>query len=415
MRSLNAVTLLKSIVECSHSGGCGPILKKASRPTKHLGIFDVGKRSQFSRVFGRVAWGVSVVVWRSFIASGLCMLGLLSSAEAAPLFEVNSWIGFQNYDATGCIMISPFPDGKAGLAVEMAGSDDITIGVRWIEADYSGMMGQDIPGKLLVDGDPPIEVVGHFVQKDYLRFSSERKGLLKHVFTAGRSMRLDYRDGGWVAAPLRGTTKAVERLAACADRQRTAAQFDPKPSSPQSADSTSKSEQPSASPFPSFIGDKGSLVNQQSFLSISLGDLITKEKLQAIFPMTDIEFQMYTEDGECADGCYTIGSKDKDALSAFLKVNKTGNLLSFSFSGASVSDSNGNKAGQLFSDIKAFPDITCDSGDVMTCYGAPDAVQYINPDVSCDLKDALTETAQGMYIVKNRGCFKITSFQFYRY
>ncbi|MBZ9679634.1 hypothetical protein LB531_03065 [Mesorhizobium sp. CO1-1-2] len=352
------------------------------------------------------------MAWRTLIASGLLLLGLLSPAEAAPLFEVNSWIGFQNYDATGCIMISPFPDGKAGLAVEMVDSDDITIGVRWIKADYSAMMGQDISGKLLIDGDPPIEVVGHFVQKDYLRFSSERKGLLKHVFTAGRSMRLDYGDGGWVAAPLRGTTKAVERLTACADKQRTAAQFDSKPSSRQSADNTPKSEQPSASPFPSFIGDNGSLVNQQSFLSISLGDLITKEKLQVIFPMTDIEFQMYPDDGECTDGCYSISTADKELFSAFLKVSKTGNLLSYSFSGSSVSDSNGNKSGQSFSDIKALSEIKCESGDVMTCYTAPDGIQYTNPDVSCDLKDALTETAEGVSIVKDRSCFKITSFLF---
>ncbi|MDF3214825.1 MULTISPECIES: hypothetical protein [Mesorhizobium] len=345
------------------------------------------------------------------LTSGL-LLGLLSSVEASPLFEINSWIGFQNYDATGCIMISPFPDGKTGLAVEMVDSDDITIGVRWIEADYSAIMGQDIPGKLLIDGDPPIEVVGHFVQKDYLRFSSERKGLLKHVFTAGRSMRLDYGDGGWVAAPLRGTTKAVERLTACADKQRTAAQFDPKPSSSQSVDSTPKSDQPSASPFPSFIGDKGSLVNQNSFLSISLGDLITKEKLQAIFPMTDIEFQMYPEDGECTDGCYNIASTDKESFKAFLKVNKNGNLLSYSFSGSSVSDSNGNKSGQPFSEIKVFSEIKCESGYSMMCSTTPDAVQYIDPDISCDLKDALTETADGISFVKDRSCFKITSFFF---
>ncbi|MCH4560967.1 hypothetical protein MJ877_33165 [Mesorhizobium jarvisii] len=352
------------------------------------------------------------MAWRWLIALELLMLGLFGSAEAAPLFEVSSWIGFQNYDATGCLMISPFPDGKAGLAVEMVDPDDITIGIRWIEADFSGMMGQDIPGKLLVDGDPPIEVIGRFVQKDYLRFSSERKGLLKHVFTAGRSMRLDYGDGGWVAAPLRGTTKAVDRLSACADRQRKAAQFAPKPSSPLTANSSSSSEQPSASPFPSFIGEKGSLVNQQSFLSISIGDLITKEKLQAIFPMTDIDFQMYPEDGECPDGCYGISSKEKGLLDASIKVTKTGNLLGFSFSGSAVSDSNGNKTGQSFREIKAFSQIKCEGDYVMTCFGAPDAVRYIDPEISCDLKDALTEAAEGVSIVKDAGCFKIRSFHF---
>ena len=112
-------------------------------------------------------------------------------------------------------MLSKFADNRGSLVVEMLDESDISIGIYWHKDKFDNLINEPIEGRVIIDGNPALELSGSFIRNDYLRMSSPKQGLLKHIFSAGSQGRLEYGPDGWATFGLNGTSRAVEKLHDC--------------------------------------------------------------------------------------------------------------------------------------------------------------------------------------------------------
>lgn len=228
--------------------------------------------------------------------NGNCWIGDRAKVcfDPRPLvrFSHAGWIGSIPAGSDVCMMSQRLSNGKAEIVVEIVRPDSLGLGIRWLNQGGADI-GQTVPGSMHFDNSPPLPVTGTFVADNYLRFVSQRAGLLEHLFAASSGVRVEFGNEGWFTVNLRGSSKALVMLHSCQSTlQLTQTQ-------------TESGESTSGETFR--VSDRG--IFRISYGTwINVGDEYSRDRIAKFLSGLEVEYQ-FTYGEDCME-CVSVSSGD---------------------------------------------------------------------------------------------------------
>lgn len=225
-------------------------------------------------------------------------------------------------------MVQRFSDGKAEIVVEAIDAANIGLGVRWLDGG-GGTVGQTIQGTMFFDRAPPLSATGTFVAENYLRFQSQRPGLLEQLFAASSGLRVEYGHEGWFTLNLRGSSKALELLRHCQFTVQIA---------------QSESEQAGPATGETFRISERGVFRTNYGTWINVGDEYSRDRIAKFLSGLDVEYQ-FTYGEDCME-CVNVTSGD---IQLYFDSGDGKSIQSIQVFGGSFTTERGEQIGDIIS------------------------------------------------------------------
>jgi len=264
--------------------------------------------------------------------SGKCWIGdrarVCYDPQPVGYFSHAGWVGGATGGSHSCAMAQRFSDGQAEIVVETISTDDISLGIRWLNG-ANGDVGKSIDGIMNFDKAPPLRVTGSFVEKNYLKFESNRFGLLRYLFSSSSRLRAEYGTRGWFTLDLRGSFKALQLLFRC----RASAQ---EAQSPHEGDRAVAEE--------TFrISDRG--IFRPSYGAwINIGDEYSRDRIAKFLSGLNVSYQ-FTYGEDCVE-CVNVSSGD---IQLYFDSGDGKTIQSIQVMGGAFTTERGDQIGDIIS------------------------------------------------------------------
>ncbi|WP_442578997.1 hypothetical protein ACSBOB_26275 [Mesorhizobium sp. ASY16-5R] len=279
--------------------------------------------------------------------SGNCWIGDRARVcfNPAPFrrFSHAGWVGAA--ESGSCSMVQRFSDGKAEIVVEATKANDIGLGIRWLDGGRASV-GQVVQATMYFDKAPALSATGTFVADNYLRFQSDRAGLLDHLFGASSGLRVEFGDDGWFTLNLRGSSKALALLREC----QATVQF-----------AQSQSEQVTSASAETFRLSERGIFRTTYGTWINVGDEYSRDRIAKFLSGLDVEYQ-FTYGEDCME-CVNVVSGD---IQLYFESGDGKTIQSIQVIGGSFTTERGDGIGDLIS--QKGDQLHCSDGMYEVCF-----------------------------------------------